>query len=121
MGRPDDALELIRLAGDGASKGHVSGAVWSMLHTREAWAYANLGRVQAFKRATGKAEDALAGADRSEDPYWIRYFDEAELAGTTGGRLLHLAQKNPHNPAPPRRAETLLHKALKLRRPDRIR
>src|SRR5260221_3117960 len=53
MGRPDDALELIRLAEDGASKGHVSGAVWSMLHTREAWAYANLGRVQAFKRTTG--------------------------------------------------------------------
>jgi tetratricopeptide (TPR) repeat protein len=88
MGRPDDALELVRLAEDGASKGHAPGAVWSMLHTREAWAYANLGRVQAFKRATGKAEDALASADRSEDPHWIRYFDEAELTGTTGDRLL---------------------------------
>src|SRR5260370_7169926 len=109
MGRPDDALELIRLAGDGASKGHVSGAVWSMLHTREAWAYANLGRVQAFKRATGKAEDALAGADRSEDPYWIRYFDEAELAGTTGGPLLDLAHNNPDNPAHPPPPQPLIH------------
>jgi hypothetical protein len=62
MDRPGDALELIRLAEDGA-KGHApGGAVWSMLHTREAWAYAKLGRVQAFRRATGKAEDALADA-----------------------------------------------------------
>ncbi|HVB43898.1 MAG TPA: helix-turn-helix transcriptional regulator [Streptosporangiaceae bacterium] len=121
MGRPDDALELVRLAGDGASKGHAPGAVWSMLHTREAWAYANLGRVQAFKRATGKAEDALAAADRSEDPHWIRYFDAAELAGTTGGRMLDLAQKNPEETAHAREAETMIDKALKLRRPESMR
>jgi len=117
MGRPDDALELIRLAEDGV-KGRATGAVWSMLHTREAWAYAKLGRVQAFRRATGKAEDALAGADRSEDPYWIRYFDEAELAGVTGGRLLDLAQEHPDNPAYARDAGTLIDRALSLRRPE---
>ncbi len=121
MGRPDDALELVRLAGDGATKGNAPGAVWSMLHTREAWAYANLGRVQAFRRATGKAEDTLAGADRSEDPHWIRYFDEAELAGVTGGRLLDLAQRSPGNPAHAREAEAAIDKALRLRRPESMR
>ena len=120
MGRPDDALELIRLAEDGA-KGRAPGAVWSMLHTREAWAYAKLGRVHAFRRATGKAEDALADADRAEDPYWIRYFDEAELAGVTGGRLLDLAQEHSDNPTYAREAESLIDRALKLRRPESMR
>lgn len=120
MGRPGDALELIRLAEDGGN-GRAPGAVWSMLHTREAWAYAKLGRVQAFRRATGKAEDALADADRSEDPYWIRYFDEAELAGVTGGRLLDLAQEHPDNTMYAREAEALIDRALKLRRPESMR
>jgi len=120
MGRPDDALELIRLAEDG-TKGRAAGAVWSMLQTREAWAYVKIGRVQAFRRATGKAEDALAGADRSEDPYWIRYFDEAELAGVTGGRLLDLAQEHRGNPVYAREAEALIDRALKLRRPESMR
>jgi transcriptional regulator with XRE-family HTH domain len=120
MGCPDDALELIRLAQDGA-KGRAARAVWSMLHTREAWAYAKLGRVQAFRRATGQAEEALAGADRSEDPHWIRYFDEAELAGVTGGRLLDIARERPGHIAYARDAETLIDRALKLRRPESMR
>src|SRR5262249_2418686 len=117
MGRPDDALELIRLAEDGA-RGRAPGAVWSMLRTREAWAYAKLGRVQAFRRATGEAEEALADADRSNDPYWIRYLDEAELAGVTGGRLLDLAQEHHYKPVYAREAEALIGRALKLRRPE---
>ena len=120
MGRPDDALELIRLAEDGA-RGRAPGAVWSMLRTREAWAYAKLGRVQAFRRATGEAEEALADADRSDDPYWIRYFDEAELAGVTGGRLLDLAQEHRDQPAYAREAEALIDRALTLRRPESMR
>jgi hypothetical protein len=40
MGRPDDALELVRLAQDGAKDRAVSATVWAMLHTREAWAHA---------------------------------------------------------------------------------
>jgi len=43
---------------------------------REAWAYAKLGRVSAFRRATAKAEDALIEAKPSEDPlldYLLRH------------------------------------------------
>ncbi|MEU8353967.1 SDR family NAD(P)-dependent oxidoreductase, partial [Streptomyces sp. NPDC048845] len=32
--------------------------------------------------ATAQAQVALAAAD-GDEPYWIRYFDEAELAGVT--------------------------------------
>ncbi|MEU1165686.1 helix-turn-helix domain-containing protein, partial [Streptomyces sp. NPDC005921] len=49
--QPQDALELVRLAQDGARS--VAGPrVRAMLHTREAWAYAAMGRTAAFQRAT---------------------------------------------------------------------
>jgi hypothetical protein len=66
-----------------------------MLHTREAWAYAAMGRAAAFRRATGEAAEALAEADADDGPYWISYFDEAELAGVTGGRLLDMSRTDP--------------------------
>lgn len=114
LGHPGDALELLRLAEDGA-KSHATPTVSAMLSTREAWAYAKLGRVQAFKRSTGKAEEALARATPSEDPYWIHYFDEAELAGVTGGRLLELARNEPKYA---REAQASIERAIKLRRPE---
>ncbi|MFJ4365048.1 hypothetical protein ACIP4S_12945 [Streptomyces chartreusis] len=98
--RPQDALELVHLAQKGAGK--TAGArVRAMLHTREAWAYAAMGRGAAFRRATNEATDALADADPGEDPYWIAYFDEAELAGVTGGRLLDMARSDPQQHAAP--------------------
>lgn len=65
-----------------------------MLHTREAWAFAAMGRPAAFNRATDRARLALTDAPVVEEPYWIAYFDEAELAGVTGGRLLDLARND---------------------------
>lgn len=113
--QPQDALELIRLAQDGAR--HVTGPrVRAMLHTREAWAYASMGRAAAFQRATAQAVEALADAKQGEEPYWIAYFDEAELAGTTGGRLLDLARQNPgqHGEA----AASEIRQALARRGPE---
>ncbi|MFC7816678.1 helix-turn-helix domain-containing protein [Streptomyces sp. NPDC057367] len=96
--RPQDALELVHLAQKGvrASAGPRARA---MLHTREAWAYAAMGRAAAFRRATGEATEALADSDRGDEPYWITYFDEAELAGVTGGRLLDMARVDPQSHA----------------------
>jgi hypothetical protein len=93
LGHTSDALELVRVAQDRAAS-VATPTVRSMLYTREAWAYAKQGRISAFRRATGKAEEALADANPAEDPYWISYFDSAELAGTTGGRLLDLAHEH---------------------------
>ena len=93
--RPQDALELVRLAQEG-TRGVAGPRVRAMLHTREAWAYASLGRPGAFRRATEQAADALADAGPAgEEPYWIAYFGAAELAGVTGGRLLDLARREP--------------------------
>lgn len=93
--RPHDALELVRLAQDGAR--HTAGPrLRSMLHTREAWALARMDRPSSFHRATGQAAEALSNAGRLDnEPYWIGYFDAAELAGVTGGRLLDLARNDP--------------------------
>ncbi|MFF1737480.1 hypothetical protein [Streptomyces sp. NPDC058247] len=93
--RPHDALDLVRLAQDG-SRGHAGPRVRAMLHTREAWALAATGRSAAFGRATAQAAEELTNAVPGEEPYWIAYFDEAELAGVTGGRFLDLARKDPH-------------------------
>ncbi|QKW21118.1 hypothetical protein HUT16_20480 [Kitasatospora sp. NA04385] len=94
-GRPGDALELVRLAQDG-SRGHAGPRVRAMLRTREAWAYAAMGRVASFRRATGQAEDELSSARPADDePHWIAYFNRAEIAGVTGGRLLDLARTDP--------------------------
>ncbi|MFI9352520.1 helix-turn-helix domain-containing protein [Streptomyces lydicus] len=98
VNHPQDALELVRLAQDGV-RTSAGPRLRAMLHTREAWAYAAMGRHAAFQRATRHAEDALSSADGVEEPYWIHYFDTAELAGVTGGRLLDLARTDPHEHA----------------------
>lgn len=117
LNHTSDALELVRLAQD-SSAGHATPTVRAMLHTREAWAYAKQGRISAFRRATGKAEEAFIRARSAEDPPWIKYFDAAELAGTTGGRLLDLAH---HNYELAHETADHIERAVALRRPDRLR
>lgn len=114
--RPDDALQLIQLAQEGA-RDVIGPRVRAMLHTREAWAYAAQGRTAGFQRATAKAAGALADASSSEEePYWIAYFGEAELAGVTGGRLLDLARQDPRQHA--ERAADEIRTALSSRGPE---
>ncbi|MGW5231893.1 helix-turn-helix domain-containing protein [Streptomyces nodosus] len=97
--RPQDALELVHMAQKGAAA-TAGPRLRAMLHTREAWAYAAMERGAAFQRATKEAADVLAGAGTDDDePYWIAYFDDAELAGVTGGRLLDLARREPQQHA----------------------
>jgi transcriptional regulator with XRE-family HTH domain/tetratricopeptide (TPR) repeat protein len=119
LDKPADALELIRLAQDG-SRHHATPRVRSMLHTREAWCYANLGRTESFRRATEMAEDELNRARPHEDrdPYWITYFDAAELAGVTGGRLLSLAHRDLRQVTA---AVEHITSALELRNPSSLR
>ncbi|MBT2510012.1 hypothetical protein J7I98_29950 [Streptomyces sp. ISL-98] len=114
--RPDDALQLINLAQEGA-RDVIGSCVRAMLHTREAWAYAAQGRTAGFQRATARATEALAAAVPGEqEPYWIAYFDEAELAGVTGGRLLDMARQDPHRHA--ERAAAEIRCALAARGPE---
>jgi hypothetical protein len=113
--RPHDALELVHLAQKGAGR-DAGPRVRAMLHTREAWAYAALGRSTAFQRATDEAMEALTDAEPGQEPYWIAYFDSAELAGVTGGRLLDLARQDPHRHA--EAAADAIRQALATRGPE---
>jgi transcriptional regulator with XRE-family HTH domain len=117
MDRPHDAMELVRLAQDTAA-GKATAKVRAMLHTREAWAYAKQGRVTAFRRSTDRAHEALAENDREEEPSWIGYFGDAELAGVTGGRLLELAHGQPQMAA---EAAGWIEQAVLLRGPGHLR
>ncbi|ONH51376.1 hypothetical protein CcI49_35935 [Frankia sp. CcI49] len=94
LGRTTEGLELVRLAQDVAGP-RATPAVRAMLFTREAWAYAQQGRLSAFRRATGRAQDTFRDVDPAVEPHWISYFDQAELAGVTGGRLLDIAHQAP--------------------------
>lgn len=113
--RPQDALELVHLAQKGARKAG-GPRLQAMLSTREAWAYAAMGRAAAFQRAASEAADALSDADPGDEPYWIAYFDSAELAGVTGGRLLELARQDPRQHAEP--AADSIRQALAKRGPE---
>jgi transcriptional regulator with XRE-family HTH domain len=118
LDRPNDALELVRLAQDG-SRNHATPKVRAMLYTREAWCYAHLGRIEGFRRATCLAEDTYTEANKDDaDPYWISYFDAAELAGTTGGRVLDLTR---HDRRHVNAGITYIEQALKLRNRSSLR
>lgn len=121
LDRASDALEVIRLAQvTAASAG--GPRLTAMLALREAWAYAQLRRLTPFERSCSAAEDAFIQAgDPTEEPHWIRYFDNAELNGTIGGRLLELAQSDRNRPAHAVAAITRITQALDLREDGRLR
>ena len=118
LGYPSDALELVRIAQSCLIFGDSTPAVEAMLHVREAWAYARLGRINAFYRAVGRAEERFAESTPQNEPEWIRYFDTAELEGTVGGRLLELAREDKrYAPA----AADRISRAVELRGVGRLR
>lgn len=115
QGRPQDALELVHLAQKGIGR-TTAPRLRAMLYSREAWCYAAMGRPVAFQRATFEAVDVLSEAAGSEEPYWIGYFDRAELAGVTGGRLLEMARREPRQHA--EHAADSIRQAVSQRGPE---
>ena len=94
LGHATDALELVRLAQDRV-RGQATANVESLLYTREAWAYAAQGRVTAFRRATERGAERVTDTERRDDPFWLEYYGPSEFLGTTGGRFLELAHRDP--------------------------
>jgi len=116
-GQPGDGLELVQLAQHGSHRSGTPG-LHAMLATREAWGHALQGRIFAFHRAVGVAEEAFAQHGTDREPRWLRGLDAAELAGTIGARFRDLAQ---HDAGQARQAVTYIERALALRGPDRPR
>jgi hypothetical protein len=82
-----------------------------MLSALEGRAYAALGRVQRSRRAIGSAEELFAERDPRQDPPWIAWFDEAELAACIGSSYRDLAYRCPEFAA---QAESSFSHAVKL-------
>jgi hypothetical protein len=112
LGRPDDALDLMKLAKTGSGEETLP-RTRAMLHTIEAWAQAPLGRGQAMRRTLGEAEELFV-ADRGDvpPPSWMQMFDEADLHGMQALAFRTLAE---HDPAAAVPAQHYAKQALELR------
>ncbi|MFE7816362.1 hypothetical protein ACFU5P_31450 [Streptomyces sp. NPDC057433] len=113
LGRPDDALDLLKLAHSG-SGGEVLPRTRAMFHTIEAWAQASMGRGQAMRRTLGRAEDLFV-SDRGRDqepPDWMQTFKDEDLYGMHALAYRTLAEFEPDAAV---HAQHYAEKALSLR------
>ncbi|MBX9427179.1 MULTISPECIES: hypothetical protein [Streptomyces] len=112
LGRPDDALDLMKLAKDGSGE-RVLPRTRAMFHTIEAWAQASMGRGQAMRRTLGEAEDLFVSDRRDEEtPSWMQNFDEADMHGMQALAYRTLADHDPTAAVPAQRHARL---AIELR------
>ncbi|WP_309050147.1 hypothetical protein [Streptomyces sp.] len=112
IGRPDDALDLMKLARSGAGE-EVLPRTQAMFHTIEAWAQASMGRGQAMRRTLGEAEELFVSDRGGEAPNWMQNFDEADLHGMEALAYRTLAEHDPGAAVPAQRHAKL---AIELRR-----
>jgi hypothetical protein len=112
LGRPDDALDLMKLAQSGSGE-QVLPRTMAMFHTIEAWAQASMGKGQAMRRTLGRAEDLFV-SDKSDvpPPSWMQLFNEADLYGMQALAYRTLAEFEPDAAA---HAQHYADKALALR------
>jgi transcriptional regulator with XRE-family HTH domain len=79
LGHYAQAATLARAARMGIS-GVATPTLMAQFHAMEARALARTGDIRACEQALSEATKALESRDRSDEPEWITYFDEAELA-----------------------------------------
>jgi hypothetical protein len=112
LGRPDEALDLMKLARSGAGETALP-RTRAMLHTIEAWAQASLGRGQDMRRTLGEAEELFVSAgDDTPAPSWMQHFDEADLHGMQALAYRTLAE---HEPSAAAQAQIHARQAIELR------
>ncbi|MFD4139386.1 hypothetical protein [Streptomyces sp. NPDC058572] len=118
LGRPDDALDLMKLAKSGSGEQTLP-RTRAMLHTIEAWAQASMGQGQAMRRTLGEAEELFV-SDRSDvpPPSWMQLFDEADMHGMQALAYRTLAD---HEPGVASTAQRHARRALELREGGRQR
>ncbi|MEU7576278.1 hypothetical protein AB0B50_01545 [Streptomyces sp. NPDC041068] len=118
LGKPDDALDLMKLAKSGAGDEALP-RTQAMLYTIEAWAQASMGRGQAMRRTLGLAEDLFV-SDKGDvpPPSWMQMFDEADLHGMQALAYRTLAD---HEPSAANIAQRHAREAIELRAKNRDR
>ncbi|KRV48701.1 hypothetical protein AQ490_23915 [Wenjunlia vitaminophila] len=118
LGRPGDALDLMRLAAVGSGEEALP-RTRAMLRTVEAWALACMGRGQDVRRTLGEAEELfVSDRDDGPQPGWMQLFDEADLHGMQALAYRSLAE---HEPAAAEPAKAHAKKAIHLRTEGRQR
>ncbi|MFC0601309.1 hypothetical protein [Streptomyces palmae] len=95
LGRPDDALDLMKLAKSGCGDETLP-RTRAMFATIEAWAQASMGHSQAVRRTLGEAEELFV-SDKGDvpPPSWMQLFNEADLHGMEGLVYRTLAEHDP--------------------------
>jgi hypothetical protein len=118
LGRPDDALDLMKLAKTGCGEETLP-RTRAMFHTIEAWAQGSMGQGQAMRRTLGRAEELFV-SDKGDvpPPSWMQLFDEADLHGMQGLAYRTLAE---HDPSAAATAQRHVKEALRLRKNGRQR
>ncbi|MGW7365028.1 DNA-binding protein NsdB [Streptomyces sp. NPDC054841] len=118
LGRPDDALDLMKLAKSGSGEETLP-RTHAMLRTIEAWAQASMGKGQAMRRTLGEAEELFV-SDKGDvpPPSWMQMFDEADMHGMQALAYRTLAE---HEPAAASTAQRHAKQALELREGGRQR
>lgn len=114
-GRPSDALNLMGMARTFQNK--LTAAVRTAIHVVTARAYGSLGQETECLYQVGEAEQRFADRDTAEDPSWISYYDDAQLAGDCGHAVFGLAVQGVRIPT----ATALLTKATRLHGPETAR
>lgn len=113
LGHFSDAIQFARAA-QSATFGHASATVNAMFLAMEARALASIGDAQACAEVLHRAEQAFDRSNPDEDPDWISYFDEFELAGEAAHCFRDLGQS--------RETELFVAKAIDpIRTPPRTR
>jgi transcriptional regulator with XRE-family HTH domain len=90
-GRFSEAANLARAARTGTA-GIATATLTAHFHTMEARALARLGDAKACDRALAAAAQEFERRRPDDDPGWIRYFDESELAAEFGHCLRDLGR-----------------------------
>lgn len=89
--KPDDAIRFARAAQQAAG-GHASKTLQAMLLTMEARGLASRGDTAACARVLHQAEKLFDQCDQADNPHWISYFNEEELAGEAAHCFRDLGQ-----------------------------
>ncbi|MHA4950719.1 helix-turn-helix domain-containing protein [Micromonospora sp. SD19] len=94
LGHTTTGLDLARAAGQTARRAGVPVLI-AEAHVMEAHALAKANDERACAAALHQAEQALDRADRSTEPQWLSYFDEAYLSAKFG-HCFHALGRNTH-------------------------